>query len=335
MTYDRYYYSILPDEEKKLYKALYEGFTSFSEKIRIPAVGVSNDRIRSIIEYIGLDNPHIFYIDMDSISTIHSVAGTMVNVAYLYSPEESRQLGAKLHTILEKMLSRVSGRTDYEKELSVHDLIAKHVIYDDAALNNLTKYYSRSNTILGVMLYKTATCGGIASTTKMLLNMLDIKCIVAVGTDCWENVPHAWNIVKIDGQAYHLDVTWDMCVSREDGLRYDYFNLTDREIRRDHTWDIKYPPCVFEQYNYFNQNDLVVDSIQAALQRIQKVWGCGNSCISLKLSNTIYQDTATFADSIMTAAIRSGIVNNGCGYSVNEAQRILTIFQKCGENSNR
>lgn len=326
MTYDRYYYSILPDGEKKIYKALYEGFTSFSEKIRIPAAGVSNDRVTSIIEYIGLDNPHIFYIDMDSISTIRSVAGTMVNVAYLYSPEECRQLEVKLHTILEKMLSRVSGRTDYEKEVSVHDLIAKHVIYDDAALNNLKKYYSRSNTILGVLLYKTATCGGIASAIKMLLNMLDIKCIVAVGTDCRENVPHAWNIVKIDGQAYHLDVTWDMCASQKDGLRYDYFNLTDREIRGDHTWDIKYPPCVSAQYNYFNRNGLVVDSVQAALQCIQKAKNRGNSSISLKLSNTIYQDTAAFSDSIMTVAIRSGIVNNGCGYSVNEEKRILTIM---------
>lgn len=89
MTYDRYYYSILPDGEKKIYKALYEGFTSFSEKIRIPAAGVSNDRVTSIIEYIGLDNPHIFYIDMDSISTIRSVAGTMVNVAYHLPPVES------------------------------------------------------------------------------------------------------------------------------------------------------------------------------------------------------------------------------------------------------
>ena len=177
-----------------------------------------------------------------------------------------------------------------------------------------------------MLLYKTATCGGIASATKMLLNMLDIKCIVAVGTDCRENVPHAWNIVKIDGQAYHLDVTWDMCVSQADGLRYDYFNLTDREIRKDHTWNLKYPTCDSERHNYFLQNSLVVNSMQLALECIRLAKHKGYRTVSMKLSDAMLQNQNVAANDIMTLAIRSGVINNGCKYVLNETQRLLTVY---------
>lgn len=54
-------------------------------------------------------------------------------------------------------------------------------MYDDVAKDNLLKFHARSNTILGVLFYKTAVCEGIAKTLKFLLNALDIKCIVVKG----------------------------------------------------------------------------------------------------------------------------------------------------------
>ena len=49
---------------------------------------------------------------------------------------------------------------------------------------------------------------------------------------------HTWNIVRINGQYYHLDATFDNTLGKnEDGLtsiRYDYFNLDDKNIFRDH-----------------------------------------------------------------------------------------------------
>lgn len=49
---------------------------------------------------------------------------------------------------------------------------------------------------------------------------------------------HTWNIVKIGGQYYHLDVTFDNTLGKHSlagqELRYDYFNLEDKKIFRDH-----------------------------------------------------------------------------------------------------
>ena len=45
---------------------------------------------------------------------------------------------------------------------------------------------------------------------------------------------HTWNIVKIGKTYYHLDATFDnslgKCSQTGEEIRYDYFNLDDRDI---------------------------------------------------------------------------------------------------------
>jgi hypothetical protein len=46
---------------------------------------------------------------------------------------------------------------------------------------------------------------------------------------------HAWNIVKLDGKHYAMDVTWDDPVNAKKGkYYYNYFNITDKKISADH-----------------------------------------------------------------------------------------------------
>lgn len=45
---------------------------------------------------------------------------------------------------------------------------------------------------------------------------------------------HAWNLVKIGGSWLHLDATFDNSLKRYGTKRYDYYNLEDRQLFRDH-----------------------------------------------------------------------------------------------------
>ena len=48
---------------------------------------------------------------------------------------------------------------------------------------------------------------------------------------------HAWNKVRVNGNWYNIDVTWDDPVSSRPMLLYDYFLISDAAIGRDHTQD--------------------------------------------------------------------------------------------------
>jgi transglutaminase/protease-like cytokinesis protein 3 len=96
-------------------------------------------------------------------------------------------------------------------------------------------------------------CEGYSYAMKLLLNAVNIECKVITGS---ANGPHAWNLVKLGGSYYHVDVTFDDPVvngGTMNVLRHDYFNLTDDEIKKDHTWDTtKYPVCNSTIYEYKN-----------------------------------------------------------------------------------
>ena len=80
-------------------------------------------------------------------------------------------------------------------------------------------------------------CEGIAKAVKCLCDRLGVWCIVALA----ENNPdkgikyrHAWNVVRLGDAYYHLDATFDNSLGSAELVRYDYFNLDDRRLFRDH-----------------------------------------------------------------------------------------------------
>ena len=97
-------------------------------------------------------------------------------------------------------------------------------------------------------------CEGIAKSVKVLCDALGVWCIIAIcGNNPEKGIKyrHTWNIVRINGQYYHLDATFDNTLGKnEDGstsIRYDYFNLDDKNIFRDHEPLIApAPPCRME-----------------------------------------------------------------------------------------
>ena len=72
----------------------------------------------------------------------------------------------------------------------------------------------------------------------MLCDALGIWCMIAVcGNNPEKGIKyrHTWNIVRIGGNYYHLDATFDNTLGNDKKeIRYDYFNLDDKSIFRDH-----------------------------------------------------------------------------------------------------
>ena len=150
-----------------------------------------------------------------------------------------------------KKLARQAADLDEKgKELFIHDFIVENVKYD-----KLKKAYSHE--IIGALGNGVAVCEGIAKAVKILCDELKIWCIVALSEanpDKGIKYRHAWNVIRINGQYYHLDVTFDNTLSKEDVVRYDYVNLSDKQIFRDHEPVIwKVPACSDGDHFYYRE----------------------------------------------------------------------------------
>ena len=141
--------------------------------------------------------------------------------------------------------------TDFQKELAVHDWIVEHGSYDQTVHNNpghsgRTGYRDP----YGILVGGYGNCLGYSTTFQLLMDLCDVECITVVGAAFDSLEDHAWNMVKLDGEWYCVDVTWDdptiwddVPASSWDWTHHRYFNVTSQRMRdTDHQWDYLYVP---------------------------------------------------------------------------------------------
>lgn len=133
--------------------------------------------------------------------------------------------------------------SDYEKELAVHDWMIAWAEYDQAALSSLpgAQPTPDSDNPYGFFTGRAAICTGYTSTFQLLMDLLDIECVTVIGAAFGSTEDHAWNMVRLDGDWYCVDVTWDDPVSStpvSPAAAHMYFNVTSDFMRQfGHQWD--------------------------------------------------------------------------------------------------
>jgi len=176
---------------------------------------------------------------------------------------ESREKAVqnKVKEITNKVIN--PNMKDYEKEAALHDYIINNTKYDNRySSGNMPK---ESYTAYGVLIHGVGVCQGYAQAMDRLLKACGIESKMAIGeaNDGKGWIGHAWNIVKLGGKYYHLDLTWDDPVS-EDGsneIRYSYFNVTDEQIEKNHKWNKEnYPKCSSTEFAFKNLKLVEKDS---------------------------------------------------------------------------
>ncbi len=156
----------------------------------------------------------------------------------------------------------------FEQEKAIHDYMVLNCAYDyDNFFNDTIPWESGAPE--GVFVHKTAVCQGYAEAFKLCMDILGIECIMVTGEAGSES--HAWNAVKLDGEWYMIDVTWDDPVPDEEGrLLYNYFNIPDWIMKLDHTYDceiqansIRYSGVEVLE----TTNDVAMDNLNASFER--------------------------------------------------------------------
>lgn len=167
------------------------------------------------------DNPEVFYIDITKIYMSTEVIslgplklykvriGPLEGENYLsdiFDDEYEVNIAIqKMESIKQQIKLKIYGNL-YNQIKMIHDYLISSIEYD----NELSS--SSIYTAYGALTQGKAVCEGYAKAFKYILDDLEIPCVIACGLARNSNgktESHAWNYVKIDGNWYAVDCTWD------------------------------------------------------------------------------------------------------------------------------
>lgn len=259
---NHYYYDQLKKEEQNVYHIMKTGLLALAPSFHVPRL--EGRTLSDIYFKIRLDNPEIFYTVKFSYRFYQQADSVEIIPEYLFDKAKIRTHQQAMKSRVEKLVRPAMKMTELEKELYIHDFICQNVRYD-----KLKKPYSHE--IIGPLGQGVGVCEGIAKTVKILCDALGIWCVIPVCDNNPEKgikYRHTWNIVRIGGTYYHLDVTFDNSLGKDGELRYDYFNLDDGQIFRDHEpliW--KMPACSDHEHFYYKEKKLSFTKMEDVRKR--------------------------------------------------------------------
>lgn len=232
----RYYFECLSKEEAAVYDTLLSGFLHYSKEIACHGCTVS--QVQKIYHFLKLDVPELFYIKNIRIRYFTEKASYCAVIPeYRFTISQSHDTLISMSRHCRELVDKYKQCSDLQKEKAIHDYIATTVTYKDTEA-------PYSHEAPGAVLYQIGVCEGIAKAFKYLSDQLGLQSIVVFGASNEQGNEggHAWNLVRINGVFYHIDTTFDTTISTS-CIRYDYFNLSDADIRSSHHWNNELPEC--------------------------------------------------------------------------------------------
>ena len=139
--------------------------------------------------------------------------------------------------------------------MNVYKYFVDNFEYEEVDAENKKFHYTASP-----FLYKRAVCDGFSLAFSYVINRVGIECGVVSGYGTKEsyNSEHMWNIVRLNGKYYHLDVTWDISTKSTGSRFLDYFLIDDALAMRDHIWkDNAIENCNDLSLEYYMREKLV------------------------------------------------------------------------------
>ncbi len=158
--------------------------------------------------------------------------------------------------IINSILS--TSMNEAQRVRAIHDWLVKNVNYDYDTANNISGATGGEApfTAEGSLINKKAVCEGYSEGFLLLCWTAGIEARLIEGTG--NGGAHEWNVVKVGGKWYQMDVTFDDplvngVVDYVGGnLSYDYFLITTADMTKNHViascYNDTLPSCVSTDY---------------------------------------------------------------------------------------
>lgn len=125
--------------------------------------------------------------------------------------------------------------TDMEKVIALHDWVCSNTKYTEGSISERENHCDVS-----IFMNEYTVCEGYARACNLLYH--------EAGLESWyvNSSDHAWNIVNVEGNYFHVDTTWDDI----DGTSRKWFMKSDEEFRKEggsHAeWELYVPSPLHE-----------------------------------------------------------------------------------------
>lgn len=205
---------------------------------------ISPESVERVMTAVFCDQPGLFWMNT-AYRYSYTGEGVVVAISLSYNDTagEIDAARARFDAAVAQVVQAAAGYgSAVEQEKYVHDYLVETITYDLGADMNQSAYSALVN--------GRTVCAGYARAFQYLMQQLGLPCYFATG---YAGEAHAWNVLFLEGEYYNVDVTWDDAA--RSGISYDYFNLTDAELNRDHTREglsVSLPACNGTAYSYAN-----------------------------------------------------------------------------------
>ena len=261
-----YPYYTLDDNKKAAYDALVNAVKKHESKFTMPEnVFISGDEYVELYQLVYDYEYSIFDLGVSIRYTSSATKGNVISaeISYLYTAEQVEDMQKKIDAAADKILAELKdGMSEYEIIKFFYDKLASEVEYNENA-ENLRDIY-------GALVDRSTVCGGYAKAFSYLCSKIGIESVTITGD--FNETPHMWNMVKIGGSWYHIDVTSGNAMNTDlPYIRYDYFCVTDKVMDKYHVvYDqpFDYPKATADKYNYYVYNSLVAEDVSSAASLI-------------------------------------------------------------------
>jgi len=155
-----------------------------------------------------------------------------VGFGYTESASMLQQYGVILVQYVDRHTDQAAGNTEPEILLSLVNGLMESTTFDERTARTIPAHGSQhfAATAFGALFRGSAIGEGFAMALKALADELGFDCQVVLGY--YEGRVHAWNIVMLFGDYYHVDVA--MCVVN--GIETAFLK-TDADFEEKYEWD--------------------------------------------------------------------------------------------------
>ncbi|MBR2276199.1 MAG: hypothetical protein IJ873_09110 [Lachnospiraceae bacterium] len=332
---DNYAYAMISDEERLIYDEVYDLLVNFKEDMILSTV--DTDLIDHAFTCVLIDHPEIYYIKGYTIKTYTRdgvIEKITMNGTYTMTQTQVLEMLSELESYYQACLSSIpEGSDDYEKVKAVYEYIIRSTEYDLHAPNN--------QNVLSVFVGHRSVCQGYAKATQYILNRLGIFCTLVEGTVKGTEA-HVWNVVRLNGEYYHVDTTWgdasyklvsdydkEVVDLKQPEINYDYLCVTTDAILKTHSIKEIVPlmDCSSIESNYYVREGLYFTYIDDdGLKRaFDNAYANMDLTITLKCSDeTVYAEMTDYL--LENQKIFRYLVNTSVSYVTVDDQNELIFY---------